>query len=123
MLVAIAFPEAFAGGVPQARGGGAERAGVPAMSGDGATATLAVWPNPSAGAVSVRLGSASGTATVAVFDALGRRVAVLHDGAVPDGGLSLTLDGAQLPAGVYVVYARVSGASAQTLVQRVTITR
>jgi hypothetical protein len=42
-----------------------------------------------------------------VYDGLGRRVAVLYDGAVEAGAHALVLDGSSLPAGVYVV--RVTG--------------
>jgi hypothetical protein len=41
--------------------------------------------------------------TVAVFDALGRRVALLHDGAVSAGAYPMTFDAGALPAGLYVV--------------------
>jgi len=41
------------------------------------------------------------------FDALGRRVALLHDGVLAAGAHTLTFDGADLPPGVYVV--RVTG--------------
>jgi len=42
-----------------------------------------------------------------VYDALGRRVVVLHDGVMEAGAHALVLDGSSLPAGVYVV--RVTG--------------
>jgi hypothetical protein len=51
---------------------------------------------------------APGVLQVAVFDALGRRVAVLHDGALAAGPHVFDLDGAALPSGVYSV--RVVGA-------------
>jgi hypothetical protein len=45
---------------------------------------------------------------VTVHDALGREVAVLHDGALPAGTAhAFTFDGTSLPTGVYV--ARVVG--------------
>src|SRR5690606_5531872 len=62
---------------------------------EGARLTLAV---PSAQAV-----------RVAVYDALGREVAVLHDGPLEAGAHALALDGARLPAGVYVVRAEGAG--------------
>ena len=44
--------------------------------------------------------------TVAVYDALGRRVALLHEGPLAPGQEHrLTFDGSGLPAGVYVVRA------------------
>ncbi len=58
---------------------------------------------------------------VEAFDALGRRVAVLHDGLLGAGAAQrLTLDGAGLPAGAYVVRA-----TGETFVQsrRVTLVR
>jgi hypothetical protein len=44
---------------------------------------------------------------IAVYDALGRIVAILHDGLLGAGAHALTLDGSSLPAGVYFV--RVAG--------------
>ncbi len=41
--------------------------------------------------------------TVVVFDALGRRVAMLHDGAIAAGSYPLTFDAGALPPGLYVV--------------------
>ena len=48
-------------------------------------------------------------ARVEVLDALGRRVSVLHDGAVAAGALALRVDGAALAPGVYLVSARLGG--------------
>ena len=42
---------------------------------------------------------------LAVFDVLGRRVAVLHEGRAESGTHRFELEAAQLPAGVYVVRA------------------
>ena len=58
-------------------------------------------------------------ARVELLDALGRRLAVLHDGAVAAGALALRVDGAALAPGVYVVTAR-AGAEvwSQRLVRR-----
>ncbi len=69
-----------------------------------ATLGLAVAPNPSRGAaaVTLTLGRAA-HATVAIFDALGRRIALLHDGPTA-GTLALRLTEA-LPPGVYAVRA------------------
>ena len=60
-----------------------------------------------------------------MYDALGRRVAQVFECAVPASGMTASLDGAGLPAGVYVVHARVTtdAGAVQTLVQRVTLTR
>lgn len=55
-------------------------------------------------------------ARVELFDALGRRLTVLHDGPVAAGPLALRVDGAALPPGVYVVSARVGR---EVLTQRI----
>lgn len=71
-----------------------------------------VSPNPSSGAASVRLalagrpGSPAVEAEAALFDAGGRRVAVLHRGALAPGATTLSWDGrgddgAALRAGAY----------------------
>ena len=67
---------------------------------------LRVGPNPAAGAARVRLSLGRAQhARVEVYDALGRRIAVLHDGPLAAGTHPLALDGSRLPAGVYVVRA------------------
>ena len=67
------------------------------------TALLA-FPNPSATAATVRVALATaGAARVDVFDALGRRVATLADGALPAGVHDLAVDTSALPTGVYLV--------------------
>jgi hypothetical protein len=66
-------------------------------------ATFTASPNPFRDAATLRLAlPAPGPARVEVFDALGRRVAVLHDGPLPAGETALRLDGADLPPGHYV---------------------
>lgn len=77
-------------------------------------------PNPAFGRTAVRLAASESTVTVALFDALGRRVATLHDGPVVRGGTRLDIDTAGLPAGVYVVSA-VSPTGRAT--QRLTVAR
>ena len=71
--------------------------------------SLALYPNPSSGRVSVDLSvDAPGYARVSVYDALGREVAVLHDG--PVSGLTQAAIGAgDLAPGVYVVRAVTPG--------------
>ena len=60
--------------------------------------------NPFRGAARLTLALAEPqTVRAEAFDALGRRVAVLFDGAAPAGTLRLTLDGAGLAPGVYAV--------------------
>jgi hypothetical protein len=74
----------------------------------GGYALSEVYPNPSRGRASLTLELAAAQAVrIEVYDALGRRVAVLHDGEVAAGSHALVLDGSVLPAGVYVV--RVTG--------------
>ena len=89
-------------------------AGVPVASlavvGEAGTATHALSapvPNPSTGRTSMTLSVAEAQAVrVTVLDALGREVAVLHDGPLAAGQLHrLVFDGSGLPAGVYVVRA------------------
>ncbi|MEM6327767.1 MAG: T9SS type A sorting domain-containing protein [Bacteroidota bacterium] len=76
---------------------------------------LRVQPNPSTGPASVRLTlPASGTATVTVADALGRNVAVLHDGPLGAGIHTLPVRLALAP-GLYLVHAATaSGVQTQT---------
>ena len=61
----------------------------------------AVYPNPSSAGATVSF-AAAGPARVELFDALGRRLAVLHDG---PGGLesTATVDASALAPGVYVI--------------------
>ncbi len=88
---------------------------------------LVVHPNPSGGRVVVRLTLPSSSVAVAlVYDALGRRVAVLHDGPLAAGAHPFALDASVLAPGVYVVHVRVSpegGAVSWTAVRRLTVTR
>ena len=86
---------------------------------------LAAGPNPSSGAVRVSLSAPEATeAEIAVYDALGRRVAVLHDGPAA-AGVAATFDGAAFPAGIYVVRAVVRNAagSVSILTRTVTVAR
>lgn len=147
-LVAVAFPGADLTGITGALSGRGVtgQTGAPAASatsnatsaqGAFATATrggvealvdgLDVSPNPTAGLALVRVSVAepAQTATVAVYDALGRRVSVLHDGALAAGSHRLAFDASSLPAGVYVVHIRVATAEGGTWtdVRRVTVAR
>lgn len=69
-----------------------------------------VHPNPARSGVRValRLSEAS-DATVAVYDVLGREVAVLHNGSLEVGEHSLYFEGRSLPAGVYLMRASAAG--------------
>ena len=95
-----------------------------ATAGDGTTAAVfalsAPRPNPTTGAASLTLTMDRPQRVRAVLlDALGREVAVLHEGEAA-GVVALTVDGRALAPGVYVVRAAGSDAS---LVRRLTITR
>ncbi|MDX1419636.1 MAG: FG-GAP-like repeat-containing protein [Rubricoccaceae bacterium] len=108
-------------GFPFEKAAGAMRDGAPTggwtVTGwDDAAATAAeagvalspVYPNPARGAARVALSLGAAQAVrVEAYDALGRRVAVLHEGQLAAGPHELTLDGSSLPAGVYVL--RVTG--------------
>ena len=84
-------------------------------------AQLSVYPSPAARTVTVEaLADASGSVRVAVYDVLGREVAVLHDGPALSSAEPLTFDAAGLPAGLYVV--RMETADA-TLTRNVVIAR
>lgn len=85
------------------------------------TSTLQVWPNParSQATVAVDLRAASAL-RVAVFDVLGRRVTVLHDGSLGAGDHAFDFDAADLPSGVYVVRATTH---TEALTRRLTLLR
>ncbi|MEM1042682.1 MAG: S8 family serine peptidase [Bacteroidota bacterium] len=89
------------------------------------TALYPAYPNPSSGRVTLPLVlGEDAEARVEVFDVLGRRVALLHDGPLAAGRHALALDGAVLPAGVYVVRATVGGpGEARQLTRRVSLVR
>ena len=82
---------------------------------------LSVYPNPSWGAATVTLvlGETADVA-VSVYDVLGRRVVVLHEGAMEAGTHTLSLTVPALPAGVYLV--RVEGGRS-SLTERITVLR
>ena len=62
---------------------------------------LGISPNPSAGDATVTLAlDAPGAARVVVFDALGRRVAVLHDGPLAVGEHAFEIDAGRLAPGL-----------------------
>ena len=73
---------------------------------DGSGLAVRVAPNPVSGDARVALTAEAGPARVELFDALGRRVAVLHDGVAPAGRLPHVLDASGLPTGAYVVRVR-----------------
>ena len=80
-----------------------------------------VSPNPARGAATVQVSvPEAGVVRVEVYDALGRRVALLHDGALGAGTHAFRLSPEALPAGVYVVRA---SAGAVAVSRRVTVVR
>ena len=82
---------------------------------------LATHPNPTGGAATVRLTLATPAHVhVEVFDALGRRVARLHDGPLAAGDHLFALDATGLPAGLYLVRARTESVA---ITRRLTVVR
>ncbi len=78
-------------------------------------ATLRAAPNPARGATTLRF-EASGETRLVVYDALGREVAVLHDGPLAPGEHAVRFETGALPAGVYVArLVTASGAESRTL--------
>lgn len=78
-----------------------------------ALALSAPAPSPTRGVSRLTLSLDEAQAvTVAVYDALGRRVVVLQDGTLAAGTHPLSVDAAALPAGIYVVRAETAGAAA-----------
>lgn len=59
--------------------------------------------------------------TVAVHDALGRRVALLQDGALRAGTYALSLNASQLPPGLYLI--RATDGRGATVTRSVALTR
>ena len=86
------------------------------------TAALsAAHPNPFRSTATVTLAvPQAGQVEVALFDVLGRRVGVLHEGPLAAGSHALMLDGSGLPSGVYIVRAQGEGFAAA---RRVTLVR
>jgi hypothetical protein len=102
---------------------GGEAPEVFAAAGEEVPASLSVsaFPSPARDRATVAVAVPSpGPVAVTVYDALGRRVAVLHDGEAPAGVLSLAFDGSTLPSGLYLV--RIEGAGA-TAAARVVVAR
>ena len=81
----------------------------------------AAYPNPFAARTAVAFDLAeAGRVRLAVYDALGREVAVLLDGAVEAGRHEAVLDATALPSGVYLVRLEAGG---QVQAQRLTRVR
>ena len=83
--------------------------------------TLTVYPNPAIRRAQITFGLEEGEEIrLAVYDALGREVAVLADGLVEAGQHRVTLDGAGLASGIYLVRLE-AGARVET--ERLTVLR
>jgi len=85
-----------------------------------------VHPNPTTGTASVPFAlRAEAEVEAVLYDVLGRRVLTLASGRYAAGRHALTLDGARLPSGVYVVAvtARAGSSPAVLGVRRLTLTR
>ena len=82
---------------------------------------LEAYPNPAAGRATVAFAlPEAAEVRVAVYDVLGRRVALLAEGAFEAGRHEVAFDGSALPAGLYVVRLQ-AGAAVRT--QRLTLAR
>ncbi len=92
------------------------------------TGLVGVAPNPFGTRATVRFALAeAGPVRLAVYDVLGREVAVLTDGPAEAGAHSATFDAAGLPSGAYLVRLEVvdpvSGAGGTVATQRITLVR
>ena len=87
----------------------------------GTAALAAAYPNPFAETTTLGFALPTPQAVrLAVYDVLGREVAVLADGARPAGTQAVAFDASGLPSGVYVVRLNAGGAE---LTQRLTVVR
>ena len=79
-------------------------------------------PNPARQAATLRFGAAdAASATLAVYDVLGRRVATLYDGPPPKGRMeTVRLDAGRWPSGTYFVHLQ---AADRTQTRRLTVTK
>ena len=75
---------------------------------------IEIFPNPGRDRIAVRVSTteASAGASVTLIDALGRRVATLHDGPLSAGSQLFSYDTSALSAGVYTVRCATAGAVA-----------
>jgi hypothetical protein len=81
-----------------------------ASKGSAEALRLSVSPNPFRGEATVTVTlTEPGEVAAGVYDVLGRRVALLHEGTLEVGSHAFALDGADLPAGVYVVRVHAGG--------------
>ena len=88
---------------------------------EGLALALAAYPNPASSQATVAFTLPdAGDVRVEVYDALGRRVAVLAEGARASGRHEAVFDAGRLPAGLYVVRL---AAGARSLTQALTLVR
>jgi hypothetical protein len=86
-----------------------------------AASSLSAYPNPFARATTIEISlDVPGYVEISIYDVLGRRVAVLHRGALTAGAHPIVFDRGDLPAGVYIVRATAPGL---TLSKRVLLVR
>ena len=86
----------------------------------------AVYPNPAGGAATAPLVlTEAANVRVAVYDVLGREVAVVADGAMAPGLYPVSIAGDAWAPGIYLVSARVTteGGATRIYVRRFTLTR
>ena len=131
-LVTASFPEADLSAVA---GGAAKRTTPASPETEAARAALGAaafadevtaWPNPTSDRGTVRVSvSGPARAVASVYDALGRRVAVLHDGPLAAGARDFAFEASRLAPGVYVVHVRVRPdvGVVWTEVRRITVAR
>jgi hypothetical protein len=74
---------------------------------------LAIHPNPIqlSGTLSLRMGAADHV-RIEVFDMLGRRMAILHNGPLPGGEHKIAINAISFPAGTYVIRVLAEGHAA-----------
>ena len=74
------------------------------------TGLIGAYPNPFASTATIAYGAGERMAVeLSVYNTLGQRVAVLADEVVEAGRYQATLDGADLPSGVYIYRLRIGG--------------
>ena len=84
-------------------------------------ALTGLFPNPTSGQATVAYAlPQTSDVTLAAYDVLGRRVALLQSGQVEAGTHEASFDASALPAGLYVVQLR---AGSQVKTERITVTR
>jgi hypothetical protein len=81
--------------------------------GDGLWVGLGVHPNPLNGEATIRFFlNQTANARIELHDALGRNVAFIHNGFLPQGEQQLTWDAGELPHGAYTISLRVDDRTA-----------